>query len=76
MNIKVELLKEWIADYIVNNIEDFEIDADKIADSVAIRALSEIQKILQSDDYDEEVVEQIVSVFEKYNLDFGSRHDY
>ena len=47
MNIKVELLKEWVADYVVNNIEDFEIDADKIADSVAIKALSEIQKILQ-----------------------------
>lgn len=76
MNINVELLKEWVADHIVNNMEDFEIDADKIADSTAIKALSEIQQILKSDDYDEEVVEKIVSVFEKYHLDFGSCHDY
>lgn len=76
MNIKVELLKEWVADRILNNMNDFEIDANEIADSTAIRALSEIQKILISDDYDEEIVEQIVSVFSKYHLDFGSCHNY
>ena len=76
MNIKVELLKEWIADHIINNMEDFQIDADKIADSMAIKAVLEIQKILMSDSCDEEIVEQIVEVFEKYNLDFGSCHDY
>lgn len=76
MNIKVELLKKWVADHIINNMDDFEIDADKIADSVAIKMLSEIQQILMSDSYDEEIVEQIVEVFEKYNLDFGSCHDF
>ncbi len=76
MNIKVELLKNYISDYINQNINDFEIDADKIADSVAIKALSEIQNILITDNSDEEIVEQIVEVFEKYNLDFGSCHNY
>ena len=76
MNIKVELLKNYISDYVNQHINDFEIDADKITDSVAVKALSEIQNILQSDNYDEEIVEQIVAVFEKYNLDFGSCHNY
>ena len=76
MNIKVELLKNFISDYVNQNIKDFEIDADKITDSVAVKALSEIQNILQKDTSDEEIVEQIVEVFEKYNLDFGSCHNY
>lgn len=76
MNIKVELLKNYISDYVNQHINDFEIDADKITDSVAVKALSEIQNILQSDNSDEEIVEQIVAVFEKYNLDFGSCHNY
>ena len=46
MNIKTELLKEYIADYINNHIEDFEM------------------------------IEEIVKVFEKYKLDFGSCNDF
>ena len=76
MNIKVELLKNYISHYVNQHINDFEIDADKITHSVAVKALSEIQNILQSDNYDEEIVEQIVAIFEKYNLDFGSCHNY
>ena len=63
MNIKVELLKNYISDYINQNINDFEIDADKITDSVAIKALAEIQNVLITDNSDEEIVEQIVEVF-------------
>ncbi len=76
MNIKVELLKNYISDCVNQNINDFEIDANKITDSVAIKALSEIQNILITDNSDEEIVEQIVEVFEKYNLNFGSCHNY
>ena len=39
MNIKVELLKNYISDYVNQNINDFEIDANKITDSVAIKVL-------------------------------------
>ena len=76
MNIKVELLKNYISDCVNQNINDFEIDANKITDSVAIKALSEIQNILITDNSDEEIAEQIVEVFEKYNLNFGSCHNY
>lgn len=64
MKIKTELLKEYISDIINNNIDDFEIDADKIADSVAINMLAEIQKIIKNYDYsDFEIVDEIVCIF-------------
>ncbi len=77
MNIKTELLKSFIADYINNRIDNFEIDADKIANTVAIEILSEIQNIIKNDNYsDFEIVEEIVCVFEKYKIDFGNCHDF
>ena len=77
MKIKLELLKRYLTDYIDNNLEDIEIDADKIVDSVAIRMLSEIQIIIKDEtcsDFD--AVEKIVCVFEKNKIDFGFRHDF
>lgn len=77
MKIKTEVLKGYITDFINNQLEDFEIDADKIADSVAINMLTEIQKIIKSESYsDFEAIEKIVCVFEKYGIDYGSRHDF
>ena len=77
MKIKTELLKSCISDYINNNIDDFEIDADKITDSVALGILSEIQEILKNCSYsDFEAIEKITEVFEKNNIDYGNRHDF
>ena len=77
MNIKTELLKDYISHIIRENIVDFEIDASKIADSRAIEALTEIQAIIKDEsNSDFNAIEKIVCVFEKYNLDFGVRHDF
>lgn len=77
MNIKTELLKNYIIDYINSNIQDFEIDANTIIDTSATNMIFEIQQIIKNDSYsDFEIVEKIVSVFEKYNVDFGSCHDF
>ncbi len=76
-NIKTELLKAYIADYINQNIEDFEIDANTIANTTAIKILAQIQKILSNEHYtDFEIVEEIVCLFEKYKLNFGGCHDF
>ena len=77
MNIKLELLRNYVSDFINCKMEDFEIDASQIVDSVAIHVLSEIQNVIRdekSSDFD--AVEKIVCIFEKYNIDFGSRHDF
>ena len=77
MNIKLELLKRYIVDFINNNLDNFEIDASKIADTVAINMLSEIQNIIRNENYsDFDAIEEIVCVFEKYKIDFGLRHDF
>lgn len=77
MNIKLELLKNEITDLILNNIDNIEIDADNIADSKAISALSEIQCVIQNDDIsDFDIIEEIIKIFEKYNISAGSRHDF
>ncbi len=77
MKVKIELLRAYISDAINERIQDFEIDADKIADTVAIKMLAEIQDIIMDDEYsDFEIVEEIVCVFKKYKIDFGSCHDF
>ena len=77
MNIKLELLKSHIADFINSNLEDFEIGASEIADTVAIKMLQEIQSIICNENYsDFEAVERIVWVFERNDIDFGVRHDF
>ena len=77
MNIKTELLKKYIADFIDNNLDDFEIDVSKIADTVAINMLSEIQDIIKNENYsDFDAIEEIVCVFEKYKIECFPRHDF
>lgn len=76
MNVKVELLKEYVSDFINQKIEDFEIDADKIADSVAVKIIEEIKNVLNNEQSDDtEMIEEIVSIFEKYGIDTGYCHN-
>jgi len=77
MNIKLELLKNSIFDFINDNLESFEIDASKIADTAAINMLCEIQDIIKDEsNSDFDAIEKIICVFEKNNIDIGFRHDF
>lgn len=77
MNIKIELLINCISDLIKSRIKDLDIDASKIADTTATQTLYEIQKLIKDKEYsDFDVVEKIVCIFEKYNIESGSRHDF
>ena len=77
MNIKIDLIKSYIVDCICNDINDFGIDADRIADTKATEALAEIKQVLHKNKLDDfEMVEEIVCIFEKYNLDAGCCHDF
>lgn len=70
-------LKKYIADLINIHIENFEIDADKIADTTAIKILTEIQKILKdTKNTDFEIVEKIVILLEENGISCGSCHDF
>lgn len=77
MDIKLELISNAISETVIERLGTVCIDADKIADTSAIKVLSEIQKIIQNDDIsDFEAIEQIVVIFEKYGVSAGTRHDF
>jgi len=77
MKIKTELLKCFITRYIEDRIEDFEIDADKIADTTAVKIVAKVQAVLKNDRLDDfEMIEEIVKTFEKYGIDTGACHDF
>ena len=77
MHIKLELLLNSISDVVIQSLKNVSFDADQIADTTAINALSEIQTIIQKDHIsDFDAVEEIVNIFEKYNISAGTRHDF
>lgn len=77
MRIKLELLQNAIFDAINEKLAYIEFDADKIADTTAIKALSEIKDIINDDTKsDFNAAEEIVCVFQKYNINIGGRHDF
>ncbi len=77
MNIKLELLRNCISDFVRFRLEDFELDATQIADTTAIQMLEEIQNVIKDDSCsDFDAVEKIVCIFEKCNIDAGARHDF
>ena len=77
MKIKTELIKGYIADTICSQLTDFEIDEDVIADSRAILILDAVRNILCREELsDFEIVDEIVMLFNRCNIDCGGCHDF
>ena len=76
MNIKYELLKSGIYAGIDEKLSQLEFDADKMADSEAVKVLSEIKEVLAKDISDFEMVEEIVKIFEKHHISAEGCHDF
>lgn len=77
MDIRLELLRGHISDLIKSRIDDLEINADEIANTTAIQMLDEIAKVIRNDDIDDfSAIEEIVCIFEKYDISAGGRHDF
>ena len=75
MNIKSELLSSQLARIIKENIESFDKYADAITDSAAICALDEIKSVINEEISDSDIVERIVKILKKYNIDTGACHN-
>ena len=86
MKLKYELLANAVSEAIREKIKmyadfdglnEFDIDVNEIANSTAIKALWEIQNIVQNDEFsDFDAVEEIIKIFGKYDISAGSRHDF
>lgn len=77
MEIKLELIADWVCDIVRSKMKNIAIDADQTANTTAISALAKIQKCLKNDELsDFDVVESIVLIFEKYHIDCTPRHDF
>ena len=77
MQLKLDLLKGGICEAVGAGLEHIEIDVSYITDTRAIQVLSEIKAIINDDtksDFD--AIEEIVCIFEKYNIGAGDRHDF
>lgn len=78
MNIKLDLIAGFAADAVREAVSGFElIDAEKIIDTTASKALQEIAEIIHNESLsDFDTVENIVKVFEKYHISAGGCHDF
>lgn len=78
MDIRAELVSLELAKTIARTLDrHLKINLDEIANTTAIMVLAEVQKAVQKcEATDFEIVEEIVCIFEKYNLSCGGTHDF
>ena len=78
MNVKLELFAGAISDAINSYIKYIDIDTDEIVNSIAVEALNEIALVIQNSEIESGfyVVDEIVRILNKYNIDTGFRHDF
>lgn len=71
---KLYLLKTIIAEAIDENSEA--LGLNEVSNSTAVEMIGEIQQVLMNKEDDFEIVEDIVCIFEKYNISPGACHDF
>lgn len=78
MDVKLDIFAGAISDAINNAIRYIHIDADEIVNSIALIVLEEIAQVIRNTEIIDDfyVVEEIVYIFEKYNIKIGGRHDF
>lgn len=77
MDVGAELLKRCFCEHVANLIKTHPLDAESAVNNIALNALREIKGIVTDDDLDDfEAMEQITYIFQKYDIDFGERHNF
>lgn len=83
MSLKKELIAQALATMVTENFDRyFDLGETHVANTLAIQVSSEIQGVLHTKtdfydpDNDFEIVEEIVKIFYKYNLNAGPCHDF
>ena len=77
MDLRDELVCQDIGRALIEYFKVVKIDYEKIVQTKALNALEEIKKIIHNDTRDDfMIVDKIVDVFIKYNIDIGGCHDF
>ncbi len=79
MDLRLELISKELMSRICEEIKGIDIDVNQIAQSAAITVLERIKKVIITDDDvldDCEKIDKILYIFEEYNIETGSCHDY
>ena len=77
MDIKVELLSNGTAEFVRNHIESLDINVETLIENQSAEILQRICTIIRNDKLtDFEMVEEIVCIFEEYNIWCGGCHDF
>ena len=72
MNLKLELIRERVADMVSRQIEDFDIDLNRIANTKAITMLGEIHAVLQNKNLEDyQMIESISNIFNENGVTGG-----
>lgn len=78
MNVKLKLFALAISEAINSHIKHLNINTDEIICSTALEALAEISLVIRNPEIenDFDVVDEIIHILDKYNIDTGFRHDF
>lgn len=77
MELETGMLSRIIADEVCTFLEMHDFKVKDHMESMALNALAEIQAAVKNDDLEDfDAMEQIVCIFEKYNIDSTPRHDF
>ena len=76
MSVKKDLLKKIVADEICRQIGDVCIDESQVVNTEALEILEEIRRVIVADGEDYDIVEDIVTILLRHNIDTGSCHDF
>jgi len=77
LDFREQLLVNHITQFVKDSIDTMNIDVNQVVYNTAVAALFEIQKVLKNVETDDFIkIDQIVCIFEKYNIDSSPCHDF
>ena len=77
MDLVLELASEPVLQKIAEKVVDIKVDVNEVVQTTALTVLNEIKKIIGDESKGEfEKIENIVRVFENYNIDTNGCCDY
>ena len=77
MDLRKELILSEIGKMVIDYYGNNQIDYEKIANNKSVQILEEIKSVIHNKNLNDfEIVDEILNIFIRYNIDIGSCHDF